>query len=147
MGSAARLADVAALLASQPLDPAYGAASTGCFSSTVLDVQARLGALVHDDRRAGLVLAEQELLREDVLDHVLDDAAERPRAVGNVVADLDDVVLGGLGDLQDHALGLEPVADAGQHQVHDLADLLDGQGAEDDRGVDAVEELGPEGLP
>ena len=45
-----------------------------------------------------------------------------------------------------HLLRPELVADAGQHQVHDLADLVLGERAEDDRGVDAVEELGPEGV-
>ncbi len=52
-----------------------------------------------------------------------------------------------LRDLEGHALGLELLANAGQHQVHDLADLVHREGAEDDRGVDAVEELRPEGLP
>ena len=36
------------------------------------------------------------------------------------------------------------LADARQQQVDDLADLLDGQRAEDDDRVDAVQELGPE---
>ena len=129
-----------------PLDPAQRAASTGCFSSTGWMSRPASEPLSTMMRRAGRELAEQQLLGQHVLDHVLDHAAERPGAVGDVVADLDDVVLGRLRDLQDHALGLEPVADASQHQVHDQADLLDRERAEDDRGVDAVEELGPEGL-
>ena len=84
------------------------------------------------------------MLGEDVLDHVLDHAAQRPRAVGDVVAQLDDVVLGLLRDLERHLLRAQLVAHAGEHQVDDLADLLDRQRAEDDRRVDAVQELRPE---
>ena len=40
-----------------------------------VDVEARFGILVHDDRGTGLVLAQQQVLGEDVLDHVLDDPA------------------------------------------------------------------------
>ena len=42
--------------------------------------------------------AQQQRLGERVLDHVLDHAPQRPRAVVDVVAQLDDVVLGLLGD-------------------------------------------------
>ena len=49
-------------------------------------------------------------------------------------------------DLELHLLGPELVADARQHQVDDLGDLLDRQRPEDDRRVDPVEELGPEVL-
>ena len=45
-----------------------------------------------------------------------------------------------------HLLGAQLVADAGEHQVDDLGDLLDRQRAEDHRRVDAVEELRPEVL-
>ena len=93
---------------------------------------------------AGLEAAQQQRLGERVLDHVLDHAAQRPRAVVDVVAELDDVVLGLLGDLRLDLLGAQLLAHARQQQVHDLADLLDLQRAEDDERVDAVEELGPE---
>ena len=121
-------------------------ASTGVARFGEVDVEAGLGVPVDDDRRARLVLAEQEVLGEDVLDHVLDDPAQRSRAVGHVVAELDDVLLGGLGDLELHLLGSQLVAHPREHQVHDLADLLDRQRAEDDRRVDPVEELRPEVL-
>ncbi len=55
------------------------------------------------------------------------------------------MVLGRLRDVEAHALSLELVADAAEHQVHDQPDLLDGQRPEDDGGIDPVEELGPEG--
>ena len=45
------------------------------------------------------------VLGERVLDHVLDHAAQRPRAVGDVVAELDDVLLGRLGDLERASAG------------------------------------------
>ena len=109
-----------------------------------MDVEAGLRVLVDDDRRARLVLAEQEVLGEDVLDHVLDHAAERTGAVGHVVPELDDVLLGRLGDLEVHLLRAELVADPREHQVDDLGDLLDRQRAEHDRRVDPVEELRPE---
>ena len=51
-----------------------------------VDVETRFGILVHHDGRAGLVAAQQEVLGEHVLDHVLDDPAQRSRAVGDVVA-------------------------------------------------------------
>ena len=87
---------------------------------------------------------EQQRLGERVLDHVLDHAAQRPRAVVDVVAQLDDVVLGLLGDLELDLLRPQLVAHAGQQQLDDHADLLDLQRAEDDDRVDAVQELGPE---
>jgi len=42
-------------------------------------MSSRLPVAVDHDRRARLVLAKQEVLGEDVLDHVLDDSAERTR--------------------------------------------------------------------
>ena len=111
-----------------------------------MDVETGLGVLVHDDRGSGLVLAEQEVLGEDVLDHVLDDAAQRTGAIGHVVAELDDVLLGRIGDFELHLLRAQLVAHAGEHQVDDLGDLLDRQRAEDHGRVDAVEELRAEVL-
>ena len=111
-----------------------------------VDVETSLRVLVHDDRGSGLVLAEQQVLGEDILDHVLDHPTERTGAVGDVVAELDDVLLRRVGDLELHLLGAQLVADAGQHQVDDLGDLLDRQRAEDDGGVDPVEELRAEVL-
>ena len=74
------------------------------------------------------------------------DPAERPRSIGDVVAELDDVLLGGLGHLELHLLGPELVADARQHHVDDLGDLLDRERPEHDRRVDPVEELRAEVL-
>ena len=148
--SAAGLTDVAALRPRHRQAAGRAArltsASTGVRGSAAVDVETGFGVLVDDDRGARLVFAEQEVLGEDVLDHVLDDPAQRSGAVGDVVAELDDVLLGGLGDLERHLLGAELVAHAGEHQVDDLGDLLDGQRPEHDRRVDAVEELGPEVL-
>ena len=56
------------------------------------------------------------------------------------------MLLGRLGHLEAHLLGTELIADALEHQVDDLGDLLDRQRAEDDRRIDPVEELRPEVL-
>ena len=77
------------------------------------------------DGHAGREAAQQQRLGQRVLDHVLDHAAQRPRAVVDVVAQLDDVVLGLLRDLQLDLLLAQLVADAREQQVDDLADLLD----------------------
>ena len=85
--------------------------STGVFGSAAWMSRPALGVRVDHDRRARLVLAEQEVLGEDVLDQVLDRPAERTRAECRVLAELDDVVLRRLGDLEAHALRLQLVAD------------------------------------
>src|SRR4029079_5510913 len=47
-----------------------------------VDVEAGvIAGLVDHDQGAGLVSAEQQVLGEDVLDHVLDDAAQRAGAI------------------------------------------------------------------
>ena len=84
------------------------------------------------------------MLRERVLDQVLDRAAERPGAIRLVVAELDDVLLGRHRDLERHPLRLELVPDPLEHEVDDLRDLLDRQAPEHHRCVDPVEELGAE---
>ena len=71
---------------------------------------------------------------------------QRSRPECRIPAELDELVLGGLRDLEAHALGLELVAHALQLDVDDLADLLHRQAAEHDRGVDAVQELRPEAV-
>src|SRR3954452_8858925 len=109
-----------------------------------VDVGAGVRVAGDEDRRAGLVLAEQEVLGEDVLDHVLDPPAQRTGAIRHVVAELDDVLLGRSRDLELHRLGAQLIVDPGEHQVDDLGDLLDRERAEDYRGVDPVEELRPE---
>src|SRR6476661_9898011 len=99
-----------------------------------VDVETGFRVAVHDDRGARLVRPEQELLGKDVLDHVLDHPPQRPGAVGHVVAELDDVLLGRVGDLELHLLRSQLVAHAGKHEVDDLGDLLDRQRPEHDSG-------------
>src|SRR6185295_14976090 len=106
-----------------------------------VDVETGLGVLVHDDRGSRLVLAEQQMFGENVFDHVLDHAPQWAGSIGHVVAELDDVLLGRIGDFKVHLLRAQLVAHASEHQVDDLGDLLDREGAEDHRRVDAVEEL------
>ena len=90
------------------------------------------------------VPVEEQVLGEHVLDEVLDRPAQRPRAERRIPAELDEVVLRGLRDLERHALGLELLAHALEHELDDLADLVHGEAPEDHRRVDAVEELRPE---
>ena len=89
------------------------------------------GDAIDDDRSARPEATQQQRLGERVLDHVLDDAAQRARAVVHVVAQLDDVVLGLVGDDEVDLLGPQLLAHPGEQQVDDLADLLDGERAED----------------
>src|SRR6266704_6346753 len=80
-GLAALLADVPALGPRRAARGPRHSALVGLDGGLRLDgvdVEAGLGVPVDHDRRAGLVFAEQEMLGEDVFDHVLDHAAERP---------------------------------------------------------------------
>ena len=101
---------------------------------------------VDEDGVTAVELAAQQVLGQLVLDEVLDDAAQRAGAVDLVVALLAQDVLGRLGDLDGDGLFLELLDHRLQLQVDDLADLVAGQGVEDHRRVDAVQELGPEAL-
>src|SRR4051794_26918504 len=90
-----------------------------------VDVEAGIRVAVDEDRGARLVLPKQQVLREDVLDHVLNHPAKRTGTVGHVVAELDDVLLRGSGHLEEHRLRAQLIADPSEHQVDDLGDLLD----------------------
>ena len=125
-GLTAGLADVAALgprhRCSGPAGGAVTRASTGRAGSASAAWMSRpaSGSLSTTIVVPGSYLSSRRCSASDVLDHVLDHPAQRPRAVGHVVAELDDVVLGRLGDLELHLLGAQLVADPGEHQVDDL---------------------------
>src|SRR5919199_296896 len=101
---------------------------------------------VPDDDLAGLELAVEDLLGQGVLDVALDRAAQRAGPQDGVVALRRQQHLGRGRELDAHVLVPEALVDPGDHQVDDLDDLLLRQLREDDRVVDAVEELRTEVL-
>src|SRR5919199_2770319 len=101
---------------------------------------------VDQDHIVGLEAAVQQALGQRILDQVLDRAPHRSRAEHGVEALLHEQILGGIGRLHDQPLLGELLLRAAEHQVDDLADLLAAERSEHDRGVDTVEELGPEEL-
>ena len=101
-GRAAGLADVPALGAGHraALRPAVRLRPASSPRSPLIDEALAVGIQVDHDRVALVVPAQQQVLCERILDQVLDRAAQRPGPVGLVVAELDDVLLGGLRDLE-----------------------------------------------
>ncbi len=97
---------------------------------------------VHDHDVTGAQLAEEDLLRQRVLDLALDRATQRTRAQHRVVALLGQQLLGGLGQLDAHVPVLEALVDLADHQVDDLEDVVLAELREDDHVVDAVENSG-----
>src|SRR5579883_77619 len=101
---------------------------------------------IDDDRIArGEAFLEQRF-GEAIFDLVLDHAAQRPRAEHGIVAFLAEPVFGRLGHLQVHTLGVELLLHLAELQLHHLADVLLAQRMEDDRAIDAVEELRAEDI-
>src|SRR6185503_13125402 len=74
----------------------------------------------------------------------LDGPLQRPRAVGGIVALLDDDVLRLAGQLDVDLAVFQPLHQAAQLDVDDRPHLLAGEGVEDDDVVHAVDELGTE---
>src|SRR4051794_808676 len=99
---------------------------------------------VDGDRRPVADVASDQRPRDARLDLALDEAPQRARAVHRVVALARDERARRLGDLEREPPVAKAGADAGELQVDDLLDLLQGERLEEDDLVDAVEELGPE---
>ena len=111
------------------------------------ELRLRPGALHIDrDDLAGPQLAEQDPLRQIVLDLPLDRAAQRPRAEHRIIAPLGQQRPGRGQQLQAHVPVLEPLIHLGDHQVHDGENLLLAEPAEHDGVIDPVQELRPEVL-
>src|SRR5215213_139280 len=106
----------------------------------VLVVAGRVAVDHHGRARLHLALA-QDLVGEGILDVALDRAAQRTGAHRGIPALLDEDVLGVLGQLQLEVVLGDLDANAVDHQVDDLLDLLLGELVEDDHLVDPVEEL------
>src|SRR6266540_2817806 len=103
-------------------------------------------AAIDQHHVAGLEAAVQQTFGQRILDQVLDRATHRARAKDRVETLVHQHVLGVLGHFHRQPLLGELLLGAAELQVDDFADLHLAQGTEDDRGVDAVEELGPEEL-
>src|SRR5918993_5071762 len=108
-----------------------------------LESQSLISA-VHYDGVAGAELAADDAAGERVLDVAPYGPRQRPSAELGVVAFLGEELLGGVCHLDLHALALEVLVQAGEHDVHDLQHVLLGEGLEDDDLIYPVEELGPE---
>src|SRR4051812_5502018 len=112
----------------------------------------RLGVAPGDDElvvlaaagagRSVAVVASDQRPRDARLALALDEAPQRARAVDRVVALARDERARRLGDLEREPPVGEAGADAGELQVDDLLDLLEGERLEEGNLVDAVEELG-----
>src|SRR3954447_16957485 len=99
---------------------------------------------VDGDRRSVADVASDQRPRDARLDLALDEAPQRARAVDRVVALARDERARRLGDLEREPPVGEAGAGAGELEVDDLLDLLEGERLEEDDLVDAVEELGAE---
>src|SRR3954447_1170570 len=101
---------------------------------------------VDADNRTRLEAGVQHSLRERVLNQVLDDATQWSRSVRVIVTSLTEQIHRRLGNFELDVLLPQLSLHSCQLEIDDLADLLLRQRVEDDHGVDAVEELGPESL-
>src|SRR6202521_658737 len=95
-------------------------------------------------RAAGLQRAEQQFLRERLLNRLVKDAGHGTRAEDRVVAALREQAARLGGQLEAHCLGLELDGELGDQLVDDLLHHLARQGAELQLGVEAIAELGAE---
>src|SRR2546422_362345 len=107
----------------------------------------RLALGVDDDRVAVDELVLEQFERQRVLDQALNGPLERPRAERRVVALPAEERLGGVGDLELDALGLEPPLEMAELDLDDPGGLVAPERVEDHDLVDPVEELWPQGVP
>ena len=102
--------------------------------------------VAHEDAHVGSAdkLVAEQFLGKGVFDVLLDGTTEGAGAKLGAEALFDEELpaLGGEG-YRNVPLG-ETVGHAGEFDVHDVCEVLAGEGAEDDRVVEAVEELGAE---
>ena len=89
-------------------------------------------------------LASQQFLGQRILDELLDGAAQRTRAVGEVSALGHDLVVGRIGELDVHAVGDQTLTQVVHQQVRDLGQVLARKLLEHHDVVDTVEQLGAE---
>src|SRR5579875_292981 len=98
------------------------------------------------DDIAFLEPARQNLLGKRIFEQALNRAAQRPGSVGRIIAVPGDEVLDLIGDVELHALSLDPALKVRRHEIDDASDLFLGELLEADDLIDAVQELRSEGL-
>src|SRR5205823_9062571 len=91
-------------------------------------------------------LSLEDLLRQRILDLLLDGPLQRSRTVHRIETGLSEAVAGGIIERQVHVALDQALAEVEELDVDDGADLLRAEGMEDHDVVDAVDELGPEAL-
>src|SRR5213082_1900027 len=91
-------------------------------------------------------LSLEDLLRQRILDLLLDGPLERSGAIHGIEAGLSEAVAGGIIEHQVHVALGQALAEVQELDVDDRTDLLRAEGMEDHDVVDAVDELGPEAL-
>src|SRR5439155_6854503 len=106
--------------------------------------RALLGVAADADGLAGLELAPQDLLAEQVLEVLLDRPPQGAGAEVRVVTLLDQEVLGRVLELELEAAGLEPLADFLELVLDDIEQVVAVERAADDYVVQPVKELGAE---
>src|ERR1700674_1773894 len=105
-------------------------------------------ALVRRDADAvpGHKLSLQDLLRQGILDLLLDGALQRPCAVHRIEAGIPEEVAGAVVEREIHVALNQALAQVEELDVDDRADLACAERMEDHDVVDAVDELRPEAL-
>src|SRR5437763_5990022 len=89
-------------------------------------------------------LSLQDLLRQRILDLLLDGPLERSGAIHRIEAGLSEAVAGGIIEHQVHVALGQALAEVQELDVDDRTDLLRAEGMEDHDVIDAVDELVPQ---
>src|SRR5688572_25721591 len=110
-----------------------------------IELEAVVGDFDHNFVPRGEATLEQ-FLGQRILEVTLDRSLERPRAVLVVEPLLGEELLRPVGQDEFESAILEPADDVAEEDVDDRLDVLQGERMEDDRLVDAVQELGIERL-
>ena len=76
-----------------------------------------------------------------ILDHALDRSTQRSSTECRVIPLVGEMILGGIGEFEAHALATQLCCGAADHQINDLTNLGLAELVEDDGVVDAVQEL------
>src|SRR5882724_2694413 len=105
-----------------------------------------LTVAIDDDVVAGEDFPLQDFHRQRVLDQALNGATQRTRTVGRIIAFTKDQFLRRGSEHQSDFALFEQLVHALEEQINDAHQLIFTQRVEDDDFVDAVDELGAEGL-
>src|SRR5438874_7567557 len=125
-----------------------GRIPSGAAAPALFHLGERELAVAHTDADAVArsELSLEDLLRQRILDLLLDGPLQRSGAIHRIEAGLPEAVAGGIVEHQVHVALGQALAEVEELDVDDGADLLRAEGMEDYDVVDAVDELGPEAL-